>query len=459
MNILKISLKLGLYIFSSIFLLETVSMLYLHNHVIQSRINQELESLKSRGNSHRDVLELSYSEGTLKHIGLMESHTDTDVVITNSTGDILQSSENINAEMKTILRKTLPQVPRKGLIIQSSWKDQPYIATVTPYNSDNEYEGYVYMFKNTGEVEELIAQLNKHFLFATVLLLFFMLIIIYFLSKALTRPLIGMKEATTKLSEGNFSVTVPIRSHDELGELAQSIQSLANELNYLKKERNEFLASISHELRTPLTYIKGYADIARRKDLDVSERTSYLEIIHDESQRLNKLLDELFNMAKMDMNTFTISKETVRLASFLETIHEKVLPAFQYKKMQLHLECKEDSSIDLDPARFEQIMLNLLDNALKYSNENTVTTIKAERLPGSINISIIDQGVGIPDEDVPHIFDRLYRVEKSRARNTGGFGLGLSIVKQLVEIQGGTISVRSKLNQGTCFTIIFKGDH
>lgn len=159
-----------------------------------------------------------------------------------------------------------------------------------------------------------------------------MLIIIYFLSKALTRPLIGMKEATTKLSEGNFSVTVPIRSHDELGELAQSIQSLANELNYLKKERNEFLASISHELRTPLTYIKGYADIARRKDLDVSERTSYLEIIHDESQRLNKLLDELFNMAKMDMNTFTISKETVRLASFLETIHEKVLPAFQYKK-------------------------------------------------------------------------------------------------------------------------------
>lgn len=163
-NILKISLKLGLYIFSSIFLLETVSMLYLHNHVIQSRINQELESLKSRGNSHRDVLELSYSEGTLKHIGLMESHTDTDVVITHSTGDILQSSENINAEMKTILRKTLPQVPRKGLIIQSSWKDQPYIATVTPYNSDNEYEGYVYMFKNTGEVEELIAQLNKHFL-------------------------------------------------------------------------------------------------------------------------------------------------------------------------------------------------------------------------------------------------------------------------------------------------------
>ncbi len=457
---MKISLKLGLYIFLSILLLETVSMLYLHNHVIQSRINQELESLKSRGNSHRDVLELSYSKGTLEHIGLMESHTDTDVVITNSTGDILETSEMVNAAMKAILRKNLPQISRNGLIIQSTWKNEPYIATVTPFNSKNEQEGYVYMFKNTGDVEELIDQLNKHFLFATVLLLFFMLIIIYFLSKALTRPLIAMKEATTKLSEGNFSVIVPIRSHDELGELAQSIQSLANELNYLKKERNEFLASISHELRTPLTYIKGYADIARRKDLDSSsEITSYLEIIHDESQRLNRLLDELFNMAKMDLHTYTISKQTIRLSSYLQSIREKVLPAFTNKKMQLQLDCEEDLIINLDPARFEQIMLNLLDNALKYSNENTVSAIKAKRLPDSISISIIDQGMGIPDEDIPHIFDRLYRVEKSRARDTGGFGLGLSIVKQLVEIQGGAISVTSTLGQGTCFTIKFKGDN
>ncbi len=457
-NILKISMKLGLYIFVSILLLETISMLYLHNHVIQSRINQELESLKSRGNSHRDVLELTYSDATLEHIGLMESHTDTDVVITNEAGDIILSSENVNSGMKKILQKELPQVPRKGSIIQASWKDERYIATVTSFNSEHAIEGYIYMFKNTREVEELISQLNKHFLFATILLLFFMLIIIYFLSKALTRPLIVMKEATTKLSEGNFSVTVPVRSHDELGELAQSIQSLADELNYLKKERNEFLASISHELRTPLTYIKGYADIVRRKDLDASERSSYLEIIHDESQRLNGLLNELFNMAKMDLHTFTISKETVRLSSLLQSIQEKVLPSFNNKKMQLHLECSEDLFIKIDPARFEQIMLNLLDNALKYSNENTVTTIKAKRFPGSISISIIDQGMGIPAEDVPHIFDRLFRVEKSRARDTGGFGLGLSIVKQLVEVQGGSISVTSKLDQGTCFTIIFKGD-
>ncbi|KRF55389.1 histidine kinase [Bacillus sp. Soil768D1] len=442
--------------FVCIFLIETVSMIYLHNKVVHSRINQELESLKSRGNSHRDVLEISYDNSTLHHIGLMESHTDTDVVITNTKGDILLSSEKVNSGMKKILKKDLSQVPRKGLIIQSSWKEERYIATVTPFNSDKVNEGYVYMFKNTGDVEDLISQLNKHFLFATLLLLFFMLITIYFLSKALTRPLITMKEATTKLSKGNFSVSVPVRSKDELGELAQSIQSLANELNYLKKERNEFLASISHELRTPLTYIKGYADIARRKDLDIPERTQYLEIIHEESKRLNSLLDELFNIARMDVNTFTISKETVPLSSFLQSVYEKVLPAFTNKNIQLNLECKDNLFMDIDPSRFEQVLLNLLDNALKYSNEYTVTTIKATESIGSISISIIDQGVGIPRADIPHVFDRLYRVEKSRARATGGFGLGLSIVKQLVEVQGGTISVKSSIEQGTCFTIIFK---
>ncbi|WP_228467330.1 sensor histidine kinase [Peribacillus sp. JNUCC41] len=431
-------------------------MVYLHNKVIHSRVNQELESLKARGNSHRDVLEITYSGSTLQHIGLMESHTDTDVVITDTRGAILISSEKVDGGMKKILAKNLPHVPRKGLIIQSSWKDERFIATVTPFISDEENKGYVYMFKDTREVEDLIAQLNRHFLLATALLLFFMLVIIYFLSKALTRPLISMKEATIKLSKGNFSVAVPVRSHDELGELAQSIQSLADELNYLKKERNEFLASISHELRTPLTYIKGYADVARRRDLDDSERSRYLEIIHDESERLNRLLDELFNMARMDLNTFTISKETVQLSSFLRNIHEKVLPAFTNERIQLNLECKDDLFIDIDPSRFEQVILNLLDNALKYSNEYTVTTIKATECLGRISISIIDQGVGIPPEDIPHIFDRLYRVEKSRARDTGGFGLGLSIVKQLVEIQGGTISVKSNLKQGTCFTITFK---
>src|SRR5213595_1909045 len=136
-----------------------------------------------------------------------------------------------------------------------------------------------------------------------------------------------MKEATKKLSKGDFSVSLPIPSRDEIGELSQSIKTLADDLNYLKQERNEFLASISHELRTPLTYIQGYSDIARRKELNEDNRIQYLDIIHEESIRVSQLLKELFELAKLDQNAFSIKKEEVDLCAFLNSIYEKVLPA------------------------------------------------------------------------------------------------------------------------------------
>ncbi len=453
---MKISLKLGLWFFVCIILIETISMLYLHNQVIHSRVNQELQSLKARGNSHRDVLEISFNDSTLNHIGLMESHTDTEVVITNKNGKVLLSSGPVSESIDKILHKPIGKLNRNGKIIQADWRKEHFISTVTNFKVDDGNQGYVYMFKNTNDVRRLISQLNRHFIFASILILLFMLITIFFLSRALTKPLISMKEATKKISKGDFSVTLPPPSKDELGELSRSIQTLANDLNYLKKERNEFLASISHELRTPITYVKGYSDIAKRKGLTEAERVYYLEIIHEEAARINMLLEELFDFAKLDQNTFTITKEKVHLSSYLQSIYEKVLPAYQNKGIQLLLKCQESIFIEIDPTRFEQVLMNLLDNALKYSNNPATTHIKAFIKNREVHISICDQGIGIPQTDLPYIFDRLYRVDKSRSRASGGFGIGLAIVKELVEDHCGDILVKSEVGKGSCFTIVLK---
>ncbi|MBT2727412.1 HAMP domain-containing histidine kinase [Bacillus sp. ISL-75] len=450
---MKISIKLGLWFLICIVLIESFSMIFLHNNLVHSQVHQELSALQARGNSHCAVLEINSDAATLHHIGLMESHTDTEVVITNTTGAVLLSSGKINSNIQAILDKQVNTLPRNGKILQSDWKKEEYIATLTFFNKNGKKAGYVYMFKKTDEVQKLISQLNKHFLLASILILFFMLITVFFLSKALTKPLISMKEATKKLSTGDFSVTLPTPSRDELGELSHSIQTLANDLNYLKKERNEFLASISHELRTPLTYINGYADIAKRKELDETDRFKYLDIIREESQRVSILLKELFELAKLDQNTFSISKEEVDLCIFLQSIYDKVLPAYKNKGVTLKLDCNQSIYINIDPSRFEQVILNLLDNSLKYSKENTTTFIKASVQNETIQITITDQGIGIPQEDVPYIFERLYRVEKSRSRATGGFGLGLAIVKQIVEAHGGEISVESQVGHGTSFKI------
>lgn len=435
-----------------------VSMTFLHRNLVHTRVHQEFDSLLAKGNSHRSVLEMKSDPHTLSHISLMGSQSDSKVVVTNTKGEILITSGKLNRSIKDILSipiSTTP-LPRKGKIIQDDWKKEQYIATVTAFNKKGKKFGYIYMFKNTDDVQKLISQLNKHIFVASFLILFSILIFIFFLSKALTKPLITMKEATKKLSKGDFSVTLPKPSNDELGELSHSIQTLANDLNYLKQERNEFLASISHELRTPLTYINGYADIARRKNLDEQDRVQYLDIIQEESQRVSSLLKELFNLAKLDQNTFSINKEKVNLSNFFRSIYERVLPAFKNKGIDLVLDCPNNIFIDIDPIRFEQVLINLLDNSLKYSNETSTTFIKGSELNGVVQITIKDQGIGIPPADLPHIFDRLYRVDKSRSRATGGFGLGLAIVNQLVEAHGGEITVKSQVGEGTCFTIIIK---
>jgi two-component system, OmpR family, sensor histidine kinase ArlS len=349
---MKISIKLGLWFFVCIVLIETFSMMLLHNNLVHSQVHQELQSLQARGNSHRAILEISADTDNLHHIGLMESQTDTEVVITDMLGEIFISSSKINDSMKAIINQPITNLPRKGRILQSDWKKEEYIATVTAFKKNGEKIGYVYMFKNTDEVQKLISQLNKHFILASLLILFFLLITIYFLSKALTKPLISMKEATKKLSKGDFSVILPAPSHDELGELSHSIQTLATDLKFLKQERNEFLASISHELRTPLTYINGYADIAKRKGLDDTDRVQYLDIIHEESGRVSRLLNELFDLAKLDQNTFSIHKEKVDLCEFLQSVYEKILPAFNNKEIRLKLVCQKNIYIDLDSSRF-----------------------------------------------------------------------------------------------------------
>lgn len=452
----KISIKIGVLFFLAIFILESISMFFLHNNIIHSRVHEELTSLQTQGNNHREILEASFHDETIRHIAMMEARTDTQVILTKPDGTIYMSSNRVTDEMKKIIKTVPKDVPHEGLILEDDWKNAAYIASISPVTVDNLNNGYVYMFQNTQKIKDLISGLNQHFLLAGLLSLLFMIIIIIFLTRYVTHPLIQMSDATKRISKGDFSVSLPKLGKDEIGELGESIKVLASDLENLKNERNEFLASISHELRTPLTYIKGYADIARRQETNNEDRNKYLGIIHEETLKLSKLVKELFHLAKMDENSFSIEKEEVHLLPYFEMIIEKVSPALQENHMVLLLECPDDLYAQIDPVRFEQVILNLIDNARKYSEPNTKIRVEVSNISGRIHIKIQDEGKGIPEVNLPRIFERFYRVDKSRTRALGGTGLGLAIVKQLVEAHGGTIKATSNPNSGTAFEIILK---
>ncbi|MBB3907383.1 sensor histidine kinase [Anoxybacteroides rupiense] len=445
----KISFKLGLLFFVFVLGIETVLFASLYVTLVHSRINEEFEQLLARGNNHRDVLEKSYNPSTLEHVTMMESEAETDVVITNDKGKILYFSDHILPFAKRVIKKANKNIPHDGMIVQKNWQRESYISTVSPIRIDGKIKGYVYMFQNTDSIQNMIYKLKHHFLMVGILSVFLMIITIAFLSRIITIPLIRMKQATEKLSKGDFSVRLQVKGEDELTELGKAIQTLARDLEYLKKERNEFLASISHELRTPLTYVKGYADIARRPNMEEEERNRYLSIIYEEAEHMQKLVKDLFELAKMDQHSFQIHKEPTNLCSFLKKLHDKMHPAFQAKKMSLVYYCDGNITVHIDQKRFEQVMINLLDNALKYSDQGSTVSIDARAEKNNIVMIVSDEGRGIPEEDLPHIFERFYRVDKSRSRNSGGTGLGLAIVKEIVEAHGGSIYAASEYGKGT----------
>ncbi len=450
----KISTKLAAAFTIAVFIMEGLLMLYLHDNIIDSRIQEEFQSILSRGNSHRDVLEDRYTNTTLHHIALMESKTETEVVITDENHSVIIGSKKLTDGMRELINESPDSLPREGRVIEANWKDVNYLATVTSFKNGAD-EGYVYMFKSASPLRNLIHKLNGHFLLAGIMSLIILACIHFLLSKMLTRPLIKMKKATEELSKGHFGVKLPKLGKDELGDLSTSIQTLANDLETIQHDRTEFLATISHELRTPLTYVLGYANVAIRDEISESERKEYLTIIKEESQTIVTLIENLFELAKIDENNFSIHREEISSSPYFHKMMSKMKPAFKSQGMNLNLSVSKEFSFHADPIRLEQIIMNLLDNSLKYSKPGSTTTVIArQHIPGKLSLTIKDQGIGIPPDELSQVFNRLYRVEKSRSREFGGSGLGLTIVKELVEAHGGEISIESEPNKGTSINII-----
>lgn len=452
----KLSFKLGVFIFTIIILVEAILFLFLYTNLANSREEEVLENLLARGNSHRDVLEKRFDQATLNHVALMESEAESLVVITNRDKEVIVQSEPLQPEIQHLLNKSLQDVNHSGKVLDGHWRSSQYVATVSPITLEGEKAGYVYMFSPTMVVQRVINQLSNQFLLVGFIALFLTVLAIFILSHFITRPLVRMKKATEGLIEGKDQVNLHYKQNDELGQLAHSIVTLSNELNRLKQDRKDFLASISHELRTPLTYIKGYSNIASRKGLSEEEQNHYLGIIKEETEHLTQLVKNLFDLAKMDQNEFSIEKSPVSLCDLMAKVHEKVRPILSEHDLSLRVRCDAKVVVNVDAERFQQVLLNLLDNAIKHTPAHSHIDMSVSVENGRVGISVTDEGEGIPEEELPYIFERLYRVDKSRSREYGGSGLGLSIVKEIVEKHEGEVAVKSELGQGTSLTIVLK---
>ncbi|WP_270810964.1 sensor histidine kinase [Exiguobacterium sp. CinTr1] len=453
----RLALKIGLLFFVFIIIIELVLFLTLYVTFVNERVDEVMTNLLARGNTHSEVLEDNFEPATLNHVALMESASDFIVIITDADGNELTHSDLIEPEMREVLEHTdFDEVLQGGKVVEERWDKKEFIATDSPITIEGEHRGHVFMFAETNHIKGMVSHLRNQFLIVGLIAVGLTVITIFLLSRLITLPLIRMKEATEQLSEGHHEVSLNIGRNDELGELANAITALSSDLEHLKNERNEFLASISHELRTPLTYIKGYADIASRPDASEEEKKEYIGIIREETAHLTELIRQLFELAQMDHNQFTIQKEEFSLKMLFASVVALVRPAFDEKQISLAVHCEHEIVAFIDPERFQQVLLNVLDNARKHSPEGTQVVLQGVQDKGTITISIRDEGEGIPEKNLPFVFERLYRVDKSRSRQYGGSGLVLAIAKEIVESHGGLMTLQSEYGQGTTVLIELK---
>jgi signal transduction histidine kinase len=275
-----------------------------------------------------------------------------------------------------------------------------------------------------------------------------------FLIRSFTRPIRQLVEATDVIAEGELGYTVEVESRDELGSLAQSFNRMSADLKQADQARRQMTADIAHDLRTPLSVISGYTEALQ--DGKLSGSSEMYQVMHQQAAQLNVLIEDLRTLSLLDAGEFDFNPRNLQVGDLIETTAAAFRGSGLEKQTAIQLDIDNDlPAIDLDPVRFRQVLENLISNALKAVPDGGQITLSAEHKTDQIFIEVRDDGPGIPPQDLPHIFDRFYRVDKSRTDSGSSSGLGLAIARKLVEAQGGEIGVSSAVGQGTVFRIVF----
>lgn len=271
--------------------------------------------------------------------------------------------------------------------------------------------------------------------------------------------------AMKQIADGNLDTKISIQGDDEFSEMAFRLNEMASSLkNYVEREResekekNEFITSIAHDLRTPLTSIIGYLDlVVNHENLQEDKKREYIRISYDKSMKLKQLTDEFFHFTKMGHKEVELKLETIDMVKLMEQLLNEFYPQFSENKLTFELKTNVDTMmIEGDPNLLVRVFENLINNAIKYGYEGKRVDVLIDGQETYCKISVVNYGKVIPAEELPLIFQKFYRVEQSRSRQTGGTGLGLAIAKEVVEKHGGNIHVSSDRNGTRFVTKLYK---
>lgn len=296
----------------------------------------------------------------------------------------------------------------------------------------------------SAQQQSFLSEMLKLFLISAVVVLLLTFVAVYFISKNMVKPLRQMSEAAQKFGRSEFDTRLPVESYDEIGQLAMALNNMAQSLSTVEVSRRSFVANVSHELKTPMTSIAGFVDGMLDGTIPPERQEHYLRIVSDEVKRLSRLVKTMLNLSRIEAGEMKISPQRMNV---LDTVCQTVF-SFEQQIEQKHIEIRgldqDKVMVDADPDLMHQVIYNLTENAVKFTNDGGYIEFAfGSGKNGETYVSIKNSGDGLSKQDIPRVFDRFYKTDRSRGLDKNGVGLGLYIVRSIVNLHGGDIIVRS----------------
>lgn len=312
---------------------------------------------------------------------------------------------------------------------------------------------YAFVNVSLEPLDSSVTILKKQFIVVSILVLALSFIIAYFISKRLSRPIEKINASAKLLAKGNYDVSFTTKENiSEIKELSDTLNQTREELSKTEALRREFMANVSHDLKTPLTMIKAYAEMVR--DLtykDKKKREENLNVIIKEADRLNLLVNDILELSTIQSNLQPLLLESFDFDQFLQDILKQYRIYIEKEDYQITYEGASNAIVKADPKRMKQVVYNLLNNAINYTGDDKIIKVTLNIIEDRIIVSIQDTGNGINEEEIPHIFEKYYKIDKSYSRVAVGTGIGLSIVKNILEQHHFIYGVHSQKGKGSTF--------
>lgn len=450
----------------------------LYQQAINQSLNKDLaDTLLKRFLSSKIGWEKMPEELQRQFDQFMAINPDIELYLLDDEGRILAATSGINLQLKRVDTAPIKQFLRGNAMFPLLGDDPAHtmrqkVFTAAAIDAAQARTGFLYVVLGSQSHDALAQRLEtgliiRHGLWIIGLAMLATLTVAIGSTLFLTRWLRRLAMVMQHVERGKPLELVPHfasieQPTDEIDKLGQAYNAMAGQINAQLDElqktdsaRRELIANVSHDLRTPLAALRGYLETLLMKEttLSESERHSYLKIAVKQSERLTVLVEELFEFTKLEAGDTRLNREPFQLAELVQDVVQKFALAARNKNIALNAHSERDVPfVNGDIAMLECVLENLIENALRHTADGGRIDISLQAQSEYVQVQVSDSGSGIPQQDLPYIFDRFYRVDKSRSEYSGGAGLGLAIAKRVIELHGGSIAVDSTQGQGACFT-------